>query len=40
MEGTKSVAGFCGRYPSNEIAALAKQDTPHYWQFSKVLTGP
>jgi hypothetical protein len=30
--------GVCGRHPSFEIAAPAKQDSPHYWQFSKAQT--
>jgi hypothetical protein len=33
-----SSLGICGRYPSIEIAASAKQGTPHYWQFSKAHT--
>jgi hypothetical protein len=31
--------GICGGYPSNGIAAPAKQGTPHHWQFSKAHTG-
>jgi hypothetical protein len=31
--------GICGRYPFIEIAAPAKQGSPHHWQFSKAHTG-
>jgi hypothetical protein len=31
---------FCGKYPSVEIAAPAKQGSPHHWQFSKAHPGP
>jgi hypothetical protein len=31
--------GVCGRHPCNEIAAPAKQGSPHHWQFSKAHTG-
>jgi hypothetical protein len=29
----------CGRQPSTEIAAPAKQSSPHHWKFSKAHTG-
>jgi hypothetical protein len=28
----------CGRQPSTEIAAPAKQSSPHHWKFSKAHT--
>jgi hypothetical protein len=34
-----SCMGISVRYPSNEIAAPAKQGTPHHWQSSKAHTG-
>jgi hypothetical protein len=32
--------GICGRHLSIEIAAPAKQGSPHHWTFSKAHTGP
>jgi hypothetical protein len=32
--------GIRGRHSSSEIAAPAKQGSPHHWQFSKAHTGP
>jgi hypothetical protein len=32
--------GICGMHPPSEIAADAKHGSSHYWQFSKVHTGP
>jgi hypothetical protein len=37
---TYACLGFCGRRPSNEIVAPAKQGSPRHWQFYKVHTGP
>jgi hypothetical protein len=31
--------GVCSRQPSTEIAAPAKQTSPHHWKFSKAHTG-
>jgi hypothetical protein len=39
QESSEFRLGIRGRYPSNEIAAPAKQGSPHHWQFSKVHTG-
>jgi hypothetical protein len=30
--------GFCGRQPSTEIAASAKQGSPQHWKFSNAHT--
>jgi hypothetical protein len=32
--------GICGKYPPAEIAAPAKQGSPHHWQLSKAHTSP
>jgi hypothetical protein len=32
--------GVCDRHSSFEIAAPAKQGSPHHWQLSKAHTGP